>query len=425
MPKRQSSRTGSDNGRGRGSGPSRDTGDRDQSDYHSRDTGGIDSFQEEEDKQAGGNNLGSSSVRQGSNQKFPCDANMLPIGGDPQSKVLAVNVALSVCQGLHTWAETSDLNCILQKLRHLLCIVNENGDNALHTAIHNQQREPFKKILETVDASPDISYLINEPNLNNLTPLALAVTTNSLEFVQELMDHNADITIPNSEGDNPLHIAVKTNNIDCVKCLLQSPNAQSIINRYNYSSMTALHIAILHGYADIVDLLCSHKATLTNQEGMYGRTPLHLAVDKEEIDHLTNTISLLKTAGESDIANIQNYRGDTPLHCAASLGHKTQCAILLHFGADPTIENYIRHGTEEEDDEESENGQTVFDVAANDEIKNILKASPEDWSKVYQSCIALISELNSTERETHEAKVLTADSIFLDSGINITDLNIS
>lgn len=59
---------------------------------------------------------------------FPCDVNMLPMGGGTQSKVLAVNVALSLCQGIHAWAETSDLNCILQKLRHLLCIVNENGD---------------------------------------------------------------------------------------------------------------------------------------------------------------------------------------------------------------------------------------------------------------------------------------------------------
>lgn len=152
------------------------------------------------------------------------------------------------------------------------------------------------------------------------------------------------------------------------------------------------------------------------------------------------------------------------MHCAASLGHKTLCALLLHFGADPNIENFIKTGVEEDDEEDRENGQTVFDVAANDEvsclliridvapalrlllllpsllykvrylmfnvfflqIRSILSASPEEWAKVYQSCSAIVTELKSGDsRDTNEATVVTADSIFLDSGINITDLNIS
>lgn len=108
--------------------------------------------------------------------------------------------------------------------------------SALHTAIHNRQWEPFMKILETVDASPDIAYLVNEPNLHNLTPLALAVSTNSNEFVEELIKRKADISISNSEGDNPIHIAVKMNNVECLKCLLNSPNAKTLLNKYNFSS---------------------------------------------------------------------------------------------------------------------------------------------------------------------------------------------
>jgi hypothetical protein len=44
------------------------------------------------------------------------------------SKGLALNVALSVGESLHSWAQTSDFNCVLNKLRHLLCLVNEEGD---------------------------------------------------------------------------------------------------------------------------------------------------------------------------------------------------------------------------------------------------------------------------------------------------------
>ncbi len=108
--------------------------------------------------------------------------------------------------------------------------------SALHTAIQNQQWEPFKKILETVETSPDISYLVNEPNLKNMTPLALAVSTNCLPFVEELIKHNADVSIPNSDGDNPLHIAVKLNNLEIVESLLSSKNAKSVIDKCNHSS---------------------------------------------------------------------------------------------------------------------------------------------------------------------------------------------
>jgi hypothetical protein len=47
---------------------------------------------------------------------------------EEKSKTLAMSVALSICQGLHAWAESSDFGLVLKKLRHLLCLVNENGD---------------------------------------------------------------------------------------------------------------------------------------------------------------------------------------------------------------------------------------------------------------------------------------------------------
>lgn len=167
--------------------------------------------------------------------------------------------------------------------------------------------------------------------------------------------------------------------------------------------MTALHLAALHGNLEILEMLCNHKA-ICNQEGTYGRTPLHLVVEKEEIGNVMCTLHLLKAvswhislkfmtsnltckssnktneinsyryqAGDSDTINIQNYRGDTALHCAASLGHTKLCALLLHFGSDLNIENYIRPSSEDGDEEE-QNGQTALQVAANDEVNfNFLK----------------------------------------------------
>jgi ankyrin repeat protein len=102
------------------------------------------------------------------------------------------------------------------------------------------------------------------------------------------------------------------------------------------SGLTPLHIAVSNGLIDIVDLLCSSEADLTAQEGSYGRTPLHFAADKESKESIISTMIILKKAGSrraaEDLVNIQNYRGDTPLHCAASSGFTTLCALLLYHG---------------------------------------------------------------------------------------------
>lgn len=176
--------------------------------------------------------------------------------------------------------------------------------------------------METVETSQDIAYLVNEPNLNNLTPISLAVSMNSLDFVEELINHDADLSIPNSEGDTPLHIAVKANNIECVRKLLKSRNATDVIDRFNYSSenwklylkqfkihnskmkiittysilplgMTPLHLAAQNGHTEILDILCDLKINLNIQEGTYGRTPLHLVIDKEELSNIACTLSIL------------------------------------------------------------------------------------------------------------------------------------
>lgn len=68
------------------------------------------------------------------------------------------------------------------------------------------------------------------------------------------------------------------------------------------------------------------------------------------------------------------------MHCAASLGHTKLCALLLHFGSDPSIENYIRPSTEEGDEEE-QNGQTALQVAANDEVSFLKYYLKTIWCK--------------------------------------------
>lgn len=175
--------------------------------------------------------------------------------------------------------------------------------------------------------------MINEPNTSLLTPIHLAVLVNRMDFVTELLRHNVDISMQNGEGDTPLHLAVKGNDVPLVKLLLQAPSAAAAINKFNYASMSPLLLAISGGNTELVELLCCNKASLTAQEGTLGKTPLHLAVEKETKESIISTMILLRSSEkEQDLANIQNYRGDTPLHVAANAGYTTLSALLMHYG---------------------------------------------------------------------------------------------
>lgn len=48
----------------------------------------------------------------------------------------------------------------------------------------------------------------------------------------------------------------------------------------SHKGMAPLHIAVSEGNAEAVNILCSNKASLTLQEGTYGRSALHIAIEK-------------------------------------------------------------------------------------------------------------------------------------------------
>jgi len=281
-----------------------------------------------------------------------------------------------------------------------------------------------------------------------MTPIHLAVLSNRMDFVGELLRHNVDISFQNSEGDTPLHIACKANDVTCVKYLLQSPTASAAINKFNYSSLSPLQIAVASGFTELVELLCLNKASLTAQEGTYGKSALHVAVEKETKESIMSTMIILKAASNEkdlDLTNIQNYRGDTPLHCAANSGFTTLCALLMHYGGDPGVENHVRRTPETDDDdndveqpqpapaaaveadndgEERLSGHTVYDVAASDQVLRIIKGTEDDWEIILKACTPLLVS-SSAAGEICSGKDSGGDSKYLDSGIDVNNFNSS
>ncbi|KAH8406965.1 hypothetical protein KR222_001732 [Zaprionus bogoriensis] len=111
----------------------------------------------------------------------------------------------------------------------------------------------------------------------------------------------------------------------------RSPN----INCQDVNGYTALHHACLNGHSSIVRLLLAHNAQIDVPD-IRGSTPLFLA---SWAGHQEIVKMLLFHNPRPANPNAQTIENETPLHSGAQHGHNAVVAILLSFGADPSIRN--------------------------------------------------------------------------------------
>ncbi|XP_040896234.1 oxysterol-binding protein-related protein 1 isoform X1 [Toxotes jaculatrix] len=179
------------------------------------------------------------------------------------------------------------------------------------------------------------------------TPLHLACYFGHRDVVEELLKAGADVNLPNNIGDTPLHKAAFTGRKEVVMLLLHYDACATVING------TAQIPKDVTQNAEIRSML---EAAERTEERKLEEKLLEAA---REGDFSTLT-QLLSRKKPPDI-NCTDLLGNTPLHCAAYRGQR-QCALkLLKNGASPNIKN--------------KNGQTVFDLASDTAMKQVLEGS--------------------------------------------------
>jgi ankyrin repeat protein len=127
-----------------------------------------------------------------------------------------------------------------------------------------------------------------------------------------------------------------TNNED-VAMVAQLLTGKGIgVNSANEYGYTPLHVAVDKVNIEIVRLLLRHPDIEVNTIDNTGNTPLHLAASHGYIE----IVRLL--LGHPDIAvNSTNNLGDTPLHFAAEEDHGEIVRLLLENGSDVYLTNDI------------------------------------------------------------------------------------
>ncbi|KFW71498.1 Ankyrin repeat and SOCS box protein 10, partial [Pygoscelis adeliae] len=171
------------------------------------------------------------------------------------------------------------------------------------------------------------------------TALQGACAAASTDCVRLLLRFGADPEAVSEDGYKPLHLCKSPDSIECVQQLLQ--HGASVNSRTEEEDDTALHIAARHGLTDHVQLLLRYGAELEakNEEG---QTPLNAACAQphqpQDMDRYYQVCQLLVESGAS--INAADRDRQHPLHLACKNANAQVAELLLAWGANVNVMNY-------------------------------------------------------------------------------------
>lgn len=213
---------------------------------------------------------------------------------------------------------------------------------------------------------------MNDESLSTLdTQLITAIELGLLERVKILIDEGAN---PRVRDDLPLITAVQNNQLEIADFLLQEgvdPRATALRHAIlrNYPDMvelllhygadpsayrtTTLSHAVEHNYTEIVRHLFDYGVDL----GLLERgspDPLFIAIDMGNIDMVELLLERGVNPNRRNFGDLQFWE-QTAIRAASRRGITEIVALLLEYGADPSVEN-----------------NRALEVARNDEIRILL-----------------------------------------------------
>lgn len=180
--------------------------------------------------------------------------------------------------------------------------------------------------------------------MENLTPTAIEEPWNILNNGELHKEHSPACAERPSQST---HLSweeppIATNMMHCVRPVLHraadNGNARicqllldrgASIETLDFLGKTALHVAVENGNEEIVQAMLQHRDS--NVTDTWGRTALFAAVENKDV-------LLVKMLVKFNInVNLQDCKGETPLHIAVESGCDTIVQLLLENGADPLV----------------------------------------------------------------------------------------
>ncbi len=166
----------------------------------------------------------------------------------------------------------------------------------------NQYAEVLKTLLHA-------GYLIADSS--NKLPLHYASELGNTSVIKALIRFGTKVEEQDGRGRTPLHYAIENNHVTSAKLLIHGFHARP--NIQDHEDMTPLHLAVMKGNEECIQLLMDLKVSLHTRDNE-GQTPIHRAIILKSKPTLT---TLIEWGTPLDVLN---SNGHTPLLLAAALG---------------------------------------------------------------------------------------------------------
>ncbi|BCS83255.1 hypothetical protein QLL95_gp0868 [Cotonvirus japonicus] len=243
-------------------------------------------------------------------------------------------------------------------------VINKNGDTLLLLCCRNGQHEVLEVLLSRICPS----LIEHKAHIDGFSAILAATESNKPDCIKILCDYGINIeqkTDINNEiikGATSLHLAAYYNRIEAAVMLI---SLGANINSLDINNQTPLHTAIIQGNYEIVKLLRNYKANLFIIDS-FGGIPMSYCRDSKIKDYLANPLlkPLMKLASgnfstiseknackllrenesigilnNSDIIDVVNFDGKTPLMMAIINSKYELVKLFLELGANPAHEN--------------------------------------------------------------------------------------
>uniref|UniRef100_A0A8D2L4N5 Ankyrin repeat domain 27 n=1 Tax=Varanus komodoensis TaxID=61221 RepID=A0A8D2L4N5_VARKO len=175
-------------------------------------------------------------------------------------------------------------------------------------------------------------------NYKEVDKLLRAVADGDTEMVRYLLEWvDDDLEEPEAEG-NVEKVELCHPLCQCSRCgpvqkkFFRVRSNGLGVNVTNQEGRTPLHVAVLHGHADLVSLLLKHGASIGAKDANHA-VPLHLACQN---GHFQVVKCLLECSAKQ---NTKDIHGNTPLMYACLNGYQEIAAFLLQHGALVNLSN--------------------------------------------------------------------------------------
>ena len=212
-------------------------------------------------------------------------------------------------------------------------VADYTGATALHYALRAGNIEAAQWLLryhkgpasDTAKASGEVkkSNLLNIKDSGGITPVHLAATLRSAETLVLFIQKGGDAHVSDSTGKTPLHYAIQNHSLPCVEYLVQQ--VKSKIEKADYSGETPLMLAAKVNGQNSVRFLLENGVDKGKRD-LLGNYAIHHAAQN---GHLTVLETLFL---KLDDLELENHRGERPLHLAALGNHSRVVRALLRIG---------------------------------------------------------------------------------------------